>query len=239
MKIIDKKENKIIFQAEIEDSLANSIRRYLNHISVLAIDEVEISKNDSALYDETVAHRIGLIPLKMNKSLSEGKEIKLKINKKEGKVYSGDLKGDVEVVYEGIPITSLNEGQELTLTAIGKIGKGKDHSKFSPGLMFYRNVVDLSVDKECSPEIVDICPKNVFKSDKGKIVVENPTKCDVCEMCVEFCEKKGKGKIEFTPTKELIIQLESFGQLDLKDVLKKSIDILKKDLTEISKKINK
>ena len=53
MEVIDKKENQITFKAEISDSLANSVRRYLNQIPVLAVDEVEIYKNDSPLYDET------------------------------------------------------------------------------------------------------------------------------------------------------------------------------------------
>ena len=64
MEIIERKENQITFRAEISDSLANAVRRYINQIPILAIDEVEIYKNDSPLYDETVAHRIGLIPLK-------------------------------------------------------------------------------------------------------------------------------------------------------------------------------
>ena len=68
MKKIEKSENQIVFSAEMEETLANSIRRYINHIPTLAIDEVEISKNDSALYDETIAHRIGLIPIKSGKS---------------------------------------------------------------------------------------------------------------------------------------------------------------------------
>ena len=71
MKIINKKNNQMTFSAEIDESLANAIRRYVDQIPILAIDEVEISKNDSPLYDETVAHRIGLIPLKMEKTISE------------------------------------------------------------------------------------------------------------------------------------------------------------------------
>jgi len=46
MKVIDKKKNQITFSAEIDESLANAIRRYVGHIPVLAIDEVEIIKNE-------------------------------------------------------------------------------------------------------------------------------------------------------------------------------------------------
>ena len=53
MKIIDKKDNQITFSAEVDESLANAVRRYVDQIPILAIDEVEISKNDSPLYDES------------------------------------------------------------------------------------------------------------------------------------------------------------------------------------------
>jgi DNA-directed RNA polymerase alpha subunit len=71
MKVITKKNNQITFSAEVDESLANAVRRYVDQIPILAVDEVEISKNDSPLYDETVAHRIGMIPLKMDKSMDE------------------------------------------------------------------------------------------------------------------------------------------------------------------------
>jgi len=64
MKIVEKKQGQIVFTVDAEVTLANSIRRYVNQIPVMAIDEVEISRNDSPLYDETIAHRMGLIPIK-------------------------------------------------------------------------------------------------------------------------------------------------------------------------------
>lgn len=240
MKIINKKNNQIVFATEIEESLANAIRRYVNQIPTHAIDEVEISKNDSPLYDETIAHRMGLIPLKIDKSTNEKKVIKVNLNsKKEGIVYSGELKGGIKVVYDKIPLTSLNKGQELIVTATTKIGKGEEHSKFSPGLIFYRNIVEVKIDKDCPKEVVDICPQNILKLESGKIIIKNNEKCDMCEACTDLCKKQRKDSIELIPTKELIITLESFGQISVEEILNKSIDILKKDLIEVSKKIGK
>src|SRR3990170_2713899 len=147
MKIIEKKEDSLVMEAEIDESLANALRRYLNHIPVAAIDEVEIIKNDSPLYDETVAHRIGLIPLKMDKSLKKDAKVKL-VAKKDGMVYSGELSGEAKSVYEKMPITFLNKGQEFEINAVTKTGKGIEHSKFSPGMIFYRNVAEITVDRE-------------------------------------------------------------------------------------------
>jgi DNA-directed RNA polymerase subunit D len=239
MKIINKKNNQITFSAEIDDSLANAIRRYVDQIPILAIDDVEISMNDSPLYDETIAHRLGLIPLKMEKTINEkGEEITL-VSKKEGTVYSGELKGKVEPVYDKIPITLLKKGQELEILATARTGKGSKHAKFSPGLMFYRDVVDIKIDKECPKEIVNACPKKVLKVDNGKVCVIDEYECDMCEECVDFCNKQGKQFIELVPKGELIITIESFGQITPEEMFKRSIETLKEDLEEVSKKISK
>lgn len=232
METIKKKENSISFKAEIEESLANSIRRYLNNIPIVAVDEVEISRNDSPLYDETVAHRIGLIPLKQNK-----KNAKLKLNvKKEGFVYSGEMKGDVDVVYDRIPITLLNKGQEMDLVATTKVGIGKEHSKFSPGLMVYRNVVEINLDKDAAEKIKKVLPKIEMKQKGNSVVIVDDREKEVCDVCEGICEREGK-KIEIKPTGELIIYLESFGQLKVEDIFKKSIENLKKDLELVGKNL--
>ena len=97
MKLIEKKDNQLLFVTEADETILNSVRRYLNQIPILAVDELEISKNDSPLYDETIAHRIGLIPLKD----SGKKEGKLKLSvKKEGMICSEELKGDIKIVYD-------------------------------------------------------------------------------------------------------------------------------------------
>ncbi|MFC1710694.1 DNA-directed RNA polymerase subunit D [Nanoarchaeota archaeon] len=239
MKIINKQENQIIFAAEIEDSIANAIRRYLNQIPVFAVDEVEISKNDSPLYDETIAHRLGLVSLKMEKSLSEKKAYKLKLDaKKEGYVYSGELKGGIKIVYDKIPLTLLHKGQELSLVATVKTGKGKEHSKFSPGLMFYRNKTEITLDKEFYEEVKKICPNNEIKEKGDKIIVIDNLQNEICDVCEGICREKGK-RAETKVSDDLIITLESFGQLDVKDIVKATIDALKKDLTLVSKAISK
>lgn len=239
MKILDKKQNQVTFSAEIDESLANAIRRYVDEIPIMAIDEVDISMNDSPLYDETVAHRMGLIPLKMDKKAS-GKDESLKlIAKKEGIVYSEELDGKIKPVYDKIPITVLKKGQEIEILATARAGKGNEHVKFSPGLMFYRNLMKIKVDKDCPKEVLNACPKGILRADNGKISVVDENKCDMCEECIEACRKAGKSSIELSPTGELAITVESFGQIDEEDIFKRAIELLKEDLKDTAKKISK
>jgi DNA-directed RNA polymerase subunit D len=239
MQTIEKKDNKIVFKVEMEESLANAVRRHMNQIPILAISEVEIHKNGSSLYDETIAHRLGLIPIKMDKAVNEKTVGKLKLKaKKEGMIYSGELKGNVKVVYDEVPITSLNKDQELEIVATATVGIGSEHSKFSPGLMFYRNIVEMTIDKKFSDEIKRICKDNKIVEKGDKIIIMDDGKKEICDVCEGICEKENK-KAEVKPTNELIITLESFGQLSTKDVLLRTIDGLKKDLAEVSKKIGK
>lgn len=236
MKLIEKKDDKIAFEASIDESLANAIRRYVLQIPIFAIEEAEISKNDSPLYDETIAHRIGLLPIKAEKSIDEKKaQLSLNVNK-EGPVYSKDLKGNVKVAQEEMPLTFLNKNQEISLVAKGRIGKGSEHAKFSPGIMFYRNILEITIDKSLLEKIQKRFPEIKFKEKSGKMTILDNQRQEICDFC-ETLSKKNNKKIEILPQQELIISLESFGQLEVKDIFVKSIGALKKDLLELSKKI--
>ena len=236
MKLIEKTKDHLVFAAEMYESVANAIRRYIGQIPVIAVDELEISRNDSPLYDETIAHRVGLIPLKAGKTAEKGK-LKLDI-KREGTVYSGDIKGNPEPVYKNIPITTLDKGQELQFIASVRFGRGAEHAKFSPGLMFYRNSAEITMDKEFLEEVRKVLPDTEIKEKGSKITILDNKKKEVTDVCEGIANKKKK-KAETSYGKELIISLESFGQMDAKDIFSESIDSLRKDLTSVAKAVEK
>jgi len=238
MKKIEKTGNQIVFTAEMDETLANSLRRYINQIPVLAVDEVEISKNDSALYDETIAHRIGLVPLKMEgNAKKKGGKLKLSV-KREGTVYSGDLTGNPAIVYKKIPLTTLNNNKELELIATVKTGKGSEHSKFSPGLMFYRNASEIILNREFYENIKKVFPNVEIREKGNKIIITDNRKKEIADFCEGLANDK-REEVEVNIKDELVITVESFGQMSAESIFKKSIETLKKDLASVAKKIKK
>ena len=212
----DKEKQKLSFVTDMPISLANAIRRSVLEIPVMAIDEVEIMKNDSALYDEIVAHRLGLVPIKTTVS----KETKFKLKEKGPKlVYSSDLSPSIGTDYK-LPLTILDEDQEIELVANAKLGKGIDHIKYSPGLLFYKHNLD--------DEVLDF----VSIDEEGKI------KFDEEELNASGLSEEQINKIKKTKeSKELIFNVESWKQIEVKEIFSKAIEALNKNLDELNKAV--
>lgn len=247
MKIITKTNEKIAFAEEMNESLANAIRRSALEIPVLAIDEVEFHKNDSVLYDEVLALRLGLIPLKMEKDLElkedckcKGKGcsncmIELKLVVKGPKiVYAKDLKGKAEAAYPDMPLVMLKEEQEIELIATAVLGKGKYHTKFSPGLVYYRNAAELKAEVKNCEDYLDACPRKVLKCERGKLELADKYQCDLCEACVELGKKLGDN-IQIIPDKEIVFFIESFGQMKAGEILESAVKALNDNLKQLVK----
>ena len=57
----------------IDAALLNSVRRAaLKDVPVLAIENISIYQNDSALFDVFLAHRLGLLTIKTHKTYKTG-----------------------------------------------------------------------------------------------------------------------------------------------------------------------
>jgi len=128
-------------------SLANAIRRYsMNHVPIMAIDKVTMYENSSPVFDEYIAHRIGMLPLKTPKSLPASTEVSFVLDAQGPKaIYSEDLKSSdagIVVAEPRIPIVTLIEGQSVRLEGKAVLGTGRKHAKFQAGLASYEEKED-------------------------------------------------------------------------------------------------
>jgi len=241
----------------------NMLRRLIiDDVPTLAIEDVTFIKNSSALYDELIGHRLGLIVLKTDlKSYNLPTECKGKkkgetVCKKENcphhtvlfklkvigpkTVYAEDLIGKdkkVKPIHPKTPIVKLLKKQALEFEARAVMGQGKDHIKFSPGLVYYRGLPTIKVGDVKHPEsIAAVCPTKVYEVKNGRLKITNEKKCLLCKACVDASENKieVKGSDE-----EFILNIEAWGQLTPQEMFLKAVDIMDSKLNDFSKLLKK
>jgi len=214
----DKKNQKLTIITDMRTSLANAIRRSVLEIPVMAIDEVEIIKNDSALYDEILAHRLGSIPIKTEKG---NKEVKFRLKEIGPKmIYSTDIKPSIGSSFK-IPIVLLDKDQNIEVICDALMGKGIEHVKFSPGLAYFKHDVD---DK-----ILDYITIN----NEGKVSYDEEELINSKDLSQDLInEIKALKGIE-----DLRFIIESWGQFDVKEIFIKAIDTLEENLEELEKAV--
>ena len=138
----------IRFKLKAPLSFANALRRVIiSEVPVVAIEDVNILKNNSAIYDEMLASRLGLIPIKADPKRYMGeKEFKVAFVLKgegPGTLYSRDLQPmDPEIVpaFPDIPIVKIVEGQAVELEAWATVGTAREHAKWQAGHAFYKQL---------------------------------------------------------------------------------------------------
>lgn len=250
IKILNKTKEQVQFLVkDINFAIANTLRRLVvDEVPCLAIEDVEVKKNTSALYDEMLAHRLGLIPLKTDlKSYTFHEECKCKGKgcalcqlhitlKAKGPctVYASDFKikdPKVKPVFEKTPIVKLLEKQEIELSATAILGKGKEHIKFSPGLIFYKAYPQIKITN-AKKEAAEVCPTGAIYLENNKLKTDE-LKCILCNACVEHGAEVNPSETDF------IITIEPFGQLTPKEMVLTAFDILNDKLKEFNKLISK
>lgn len=141
--LLEWKGNKLSFKvADAELPLLNAIRRYsMVRVPIIAIDKVVMYDNTSSMFDEYVAHRVGLLPVLTPDNTPEEAEIAFALDEVGPKVvYSGDVKTkdpEVKMAKDKIPIITLFEGQSLRFECTARLGNGKKHAKYQAGLAAY------------------------------------------------------------------------------------------------------
>jgi len=156
IKKISEKDNVLKISLKDTDvATANAIRRtIMNEVPTMAIDDIEILKNSSALFDEVLAHRLGLIPFKtdlksytsIDECTCEGATCaKCSVDftlegSKADYIYSEEIKSKdpkIKSTEKNFPIVKLLSGQKIEVEGKITMNRGKVHSKWSPGLVFY------------------------------------------------------------------------------------------------------
>lgn len=249
-------DDEIVFIVrDAEVPFINAIRRCaMVNVPKIAIEDVNIMRNDSAMFNEVLAHRFGLTPLVSNMDAIEGLPLPgdddyeennsvMFSLKEEGPkvVYSKDLissDSKIKPVYDTIPLVKLKEGEKLNIEAVAKVGYGKEHAKWMPTTVCvykqYPEITfneDVGIDYECA----DACPRGVLKSDKRskEIKILDIEDCAMCKSCVRAsirnAQSEGKDESYINVgyhENDFIFRIETDGSMPPKEVLLQACDEL-------------
>ncbi|WP_067257217.1 DNA-directed RNA polymerase subunit D [Methanobrevibacter cuticularis] len=250
IEVKNKDENEITFIIrDAEVPLVNAIRRIaMMEVPKLAIEDVNIVQNDSAMFNEVLAHRLGLTPIVSDIAAIEGLNladecdcedycpscsVSFTLNKTgPGIVYSKDLSSTdstIKSVYDTIPLLKLKNDENVELEAVAKIGFGKDHAKWMPTTVCsYKQYpkITFNEDKEVDYGCAEACPRGILKADKRskKIKVQNLENCSMCKSCFRASEN-GYIDVGFEPN-NFIFRIETDGAMPPEEVLLKACEIL-------------
>jgi DNA-directed RNA polymerase subunit D len=232
----------------IDVSIANALRRAMvADVPKLAIEEVTVYDNTSALFDEMVAHRLGLVPIPTDLNMLNFREqcvckgegcpnctVLYTLSKEgPGTVYSGDLQPTDrkwEVKDKRIPLVKLLSGQRVMLEATAILGISGSHAKWqavtAAGYGNYPVITLLSPECPEDGACARIAPK-VFAYENGQVRVKDAEaytySADALKLCKEHI------KVEFRKDK-FIFTFETDGALPAKEVLTRAVGALKDKL---------
>jgi len=247
MKITPISSQGLVAKYKIEASSpawVNALRRFSqDYVPTLAFEDLEISANSSGLYDDIVAHRIGLIPLTTDLSsytlVHEGEEVSamnsvlltLKASTP-GYVTSGAFTSKdpkVKPAFEEIQVTYLIGDQEIALTGLAVMGQGVKHVKWSPCNAFYtyEPIIKVNNASKDLKAVLNKYPSSVVEN--GKIVekaINTPALIDACDGISDAVTVSYNNA-------NFIFTVESFGQLAPNEILGEAIVQFNKQLDEL------
>lgn len=268
--VVESRENVLTLMFEnTTPALVNSIRRaVIAEVPTLAIDEVIFLENTSAFWDEFIAHRLALVPLKVREDLYEAlrdcyerrdNECRVVFSLSEEAVerpktvLSGHLRfegveglavpvdeSSVEPVSKYIPLVKLAKGQRLVLTAIARMGVGREHAKWQPvSAVGYKYKPVIRVLKDSIPEdlasrVIDVCPRRVFGYSEGRLVILNSMSCTLCRECSE--KFPDIVEVDGDPS-TIILRVESLGGLPPSKIVDVALEVLSSRLEGLLSKV--
>jgi DNA-directed RNA polymerase subunit D len=242
-------------------AFANSIRRaMIGEVLTLAIDDVRIYDNTSALFDEMLAHRLGLIPILSEEGCTVPREectcggegcpacsvIFTMSVEGPGMVTSKDLiSQDARIgpADPDIPIVKLTKDQKVVLEARAVASRGREHAKWQPTTACgYKNYPVITISEKCDAcgQCVEECPRDILEIGKGRIVVGEGKleACSLCRLCERACLNTGIGEESAisigTDESRFLFVVESDGSLPAGRIIVQALEYLKAQSGDLS-----
>ncbi len=248
--------------------LVNALRRLiLSEVPTLAVDFMYVYDNSSSVFDEILAHRIGLLVLDSNEALTRLRspeecvnaseedescyvkmilDVEVPAREESGRyVNAGEIKvgsNITRIVYPETPLLYLAPGQRVHAVAYARLGRGKEHGKWSPAsaaVMQYVPVVHIksgNVGEKCLeclsayPEVV-----NAIRTGETRIEYLKNINTSGLHYCAET-ECRDAIELEYDSTRQ-ILTVESTGALRPERIVLESVRALEAKARKLKERI--
>ena len=270
MKVDIRKMEDYYAQVEFKDvnySFVNSVRRSLvSMVPCLAIHEIDFHMGSlgsyvdeesgeereyesiSAMFNEIVSHRIGMLPIPTDKKTIEAfadavdddskqPDIMYSLHKQgPSTVYSGDLEpvsGDNSLVIPepNVPIVKLGEGQAILIYAKAKMGNAKRHAKWQCAVAprFYQAPTLTVLPGKGAKTVIETVGKTKFKKKGKNQVIDDPVEAHEALRRLEklWNNQDAQDSMEVTTKKDhFIFEFETNGAMKAKLALDQALKAL-------------
>lgn len=223
----------------------NTLRRtMMKNVNCLAVDEVTIYENDSVIFDEMLANRLGLLPVKTDtKTYKKGDTVKLILEKEgPGIVTSKDIKctdPKIEITDKKIYITKLGADQHIKIEMTAIMDDAEKHAKHQPSIVSYNEIASIKNNEKIDnlKDLLKELPKGTVEEKAGKLFFADPYNINIQNQPVGILEEYGVD-VEYS-NDEFVFTIETIGQLTTEEVVKSAVDELKNKFDELGKEIEK
>jgi DNA-directed RNA polymerase subunit D len=242
---LDERETEFVLR-DATPAFANGVRRsILGDVPTLSIDTVDFYENTSVMFDEVLALRFGLVPLKTDLDSYElpdedvddeehdpASEVTLTVDveadDEERTVYSSDLVSEdpaVEPADKNIPLITLKPGQAVVAECIARLGEGREHAKHQGGTAVgYKHLHRLVEDGGEERDAV----RGVVETPDGELV--------------DLTDERGMGEYDDYGVEEVedafVFHVESDGSLEASELVLRATETLSQRAAELAEKVS-
>ena len=264
---------------DVDYSFVNSIRRSLvSMVPCLALHEIDFHMGSlgsyvdeesgeekeyesiSAMFNEIIAHRLGMLPVPTDKKTVEAfgnainddskqPDIMYSLHKQGPcTVYSGDLEpvnGDDSLIIpeSNVPIVKLAEGQAILIYAKAKMGVASTHTKWQCAVAprFYQAPTVTVSSGKGSKAVLDAVGKDKFKKKGSNHVITDPV---IAHQALKDLEKlwndedAQKAMEVTTKTDHFVFEFETNGAMKAKLALEQALETFNTHCNEFATDFN-
>ncbi|MBI5635555.1 DNA-directed RNA polymerase subunit D [Candidatus Micrarchaeota archaeon] len=216
----------------------NAVRRkIISGLPCFAINEVTMFENNSSMFNDYLANRIGLIPLTFDESVDAQSPILLSLDATgPGIVTSESLKSSeerIKPVNDDFPIIELTTGK-LRFEATAVLGTGRAHARHQCAIAsfsYYPHVEFKKMTPEARKRILEVCPQVSEKG--GKLELDSDAYVQANPVLEAFSDEVG---IAYDET-SFVFFVESYNNVDAQTHFRKALELLEKDCEECAKEL--